>query len=247
MPRKRTPSDAPSITPKGKGAGAPKKPNARRYTIKSSYDPTKPLHDALAERFALLCSVGIDGQPPLTATDAYIAIRPEVAEKSRDYIRSRSSIYRNTQHIADRIDHLKEQLWRSQILTISRRKQLLSRLAEEVIEADPADYMEAGADGSYVSFGKESPRRLAVASVKSKTVMSGEGTQDGAVITDLALVPKQVGVAAIKELNAMDHVYEVKEAGESVTVAFVVVSDAFTKRVKTKREEKIYDAEQVEG
>jgi hypothetical protein len=120
-------------------------------------------------------------------------------------------------------------------------------LAEDVIEADPADYMEAGADGSYVSFGKESPRRLAVSSVKSKTVMSGEGTQDGAVITDLQLVPKQVGVAAIKELNAMDHVYEVKEAGESVTVAFVVVSDAFTNRVKTKREEKIYDAEQVEG
>ena len=224
------PKDVPSVAPKGKGKGRHKKADARRYTIKTSYDPTKPLDDARAERFALLCSIGLDGQPPMTSTDAYIAVRPEVVEKSRDYIRSRASIYRNTQHIADRIDHLKEQLWKSQVLTISRRKQLLSRLAEDVIEADPADYMEAGADGSYVSFGKESPRRLAVESVKSKTVMSGVGTQDGAVITDLKLVPKQVGVAAIRELNAMDHVYEVKEAGESVTVAFVVMSDAFSRR-----------------
>lgn len=223
---------APAIVPRTHRRGRRKKDNGRRYAIKTKYDPTKPLHDATAERFCLLCSVGVDGNPPLTATDAYIAIRPEVEAKNRDYIRSRSSIYRNTQHIADRIDHLKEQLWKSQVLTISRRKQLLSRLAEDVIEADPADYMEAGADGSYVSFGKESPRRLAVEYVKSKTVMNGEGDQDGAVITDLKLVPKQVGVAAIKELNAMDHVYEISNPGEKVAVAFVVMSDAFANRVR---------------
>jgi hypothetical protein len=240
----QTTSDAPNIVRRKKRrVGAPKKPNARSYPVKTHEDPTKPLRDPTAERFALLVSIGIDGQPPMCATDAYIAVRPEVAEKNRDYIRSRSSIYRNQANINARVEHLKEQLWKSQVLTISRRKQLLSRLAEDVIEADPSDYLEAGADGSYVSFGRESPRRIAVESIKSRTVMSGEGNQDGAVITDLKLVPKQVGVAAIKELNAMDHVYEVRDPGEKVAVAFIVMSDAFANRAKRLVRDDVVDVE----
>lgn len=114
-------------------------------------------------------------------------------------------------------------------MSITRRKEVLSRIAEHVGEADITDYLEAGGDGVYVSVGKDSPRRGAIAYVKSRTEMSGEGDGKGAaVITDIGTHNPKVAIDAIDLLNKMDGAYP-KESGGGLAdviangIEFVIV------------------------
>lgn len=106
---------------------------------------------------------------------------------------------------------------------------MLSRIAENVGEADITDYLEAGADGVYVSVGKESPRRGAIAYVKSRTEIAAEGSgKNDAVITDMGLHSPKVAIDAIDLLNKMDGAYP-KDGGGGLAdvigngIEFVIV------------------------
>ena len=86
------------------------------------------------------------------------------------------------------------------IMDVMERKRRLSDLGR----ADPADYVHSGADGSWITFGPESPRRQAVAAIKSRTEMAAEGSgKNDAVFTELSL---RNPVEAIRELNRMERI-----------------------------------------
>lgn len=111
------------------------------------------------------------------------------------------------------------------VANAEERKTILSRIAREIGNHDPADYIEAGADGAYITFGKESPNRLAIGGVKSRTEIidteardkKGNPIQCQAVITELKLRDPSVAIKAIDTMNRMDGVYRDQE-NDSVTV-----------------------------
>lgn len=94
----------------------------------------------------------------------------------------------------------------AKVMSPLRRRELLSDNAEQIMSADITDYAECGKDGSYVSVGKESPNRKAIVKLKSRT------TEDSAVISEVEIAPRSVGVACIKELNEMDGAYPRKDS-----------------------------------
>ena len=94
------------------------------------------------------------------------------------------------------------------ICSIVERKQILSEIARR----DASDYVEGGKDGTWLTFGKESKNRRAVASIKSRT------DEDGGVITELRLADP---VPAIDCLNKMDAAYP-KPANDEGVDEFVI-------------------------
>ncbi len=178
------------------------------------YDPAQPLINQRHELFAMLITVGKNGVP-LNQSDAY----REVSPQSRRW--TNQSVYEKASKLAaklrPRIDALKQQIVARSMLTAERKLKILSRIAMEVGEHDPADYVEAGADGAYVTFGKESKNRLAVAGLKSRTEMSGEGDgSGGAVITELKFRPLTDAIEAIKEHNKMTGAYPAEKTPNMV-------------------------------
>lgn len=170
-------------------------------------DPAQPLKNARQEAFSILVSVGKDGGPPLSQAEAYRTCYPASRKWKDTAIWPCASELAKRPHVSVRIQWLKARAVEKTFLTIDRRKRILSRVASEVGEVDPADHLEAGGDGVYINFGKESKNRGAVAGLKSRTDMSGEGGQPGAVITEIRYRPFSDAVAAIAELNKMDGAY----------------------------------------
>lgn len=190
---------------------------------KKQKSQSRPMSDP--EWFKFPCSLRRDEEfaqfmattfPPVTATDAYLAIYPKSAKWKRDHIHVKACLKKA--RVQKRIDWLVEQTASKKILTIQRRKEILSSIAQEIGEQDPADYITAGADGTWISFGPESRNRKAIAGIKSRTEMSGEGDKkDSAVITELRLRPTSEAVAAIDVLNKMDGAYAAQKLEHGIT------------------------------
>lgn len=180
---------------------------APKKLARAEFDPSKPLANARNEAVALLVAVGKDGYP-ITQADAYKDVYPRSRKWLPSTVYEKASRMCATYKVRARIEWLKARKAERTLLTTERKLKILSRIAMEVGEHDPADYVEAGADGAYITFGRESRNRLAVAGIKSRTEMSGEGDGKGAaVVTDLKLRPLSDAIEAIKEHNKMTGAY----------------------------------------
>jgi len=167
-------------------------------------DPTKPLPRPQDEAYAVLLAKGDKPQ-----IKCFLEIWPHAAKWKADAQHTKAS------HRADkvwaRVEHLRKKAEDQAVADIRERRLICTRIMREIGNQDPADYIEGGADGAYITFGKESPNRLAVQSLKSRTIMIGEG--DGAkqaVITEIRLRPTSEALAAIDILNKLDGAYRDK-------------------------------------
>lgn len=171
-------------------------------------DPTKPLKSGKQELFAQLVSIGVNGKPPVTQAEAYRIAYPVSRKWSDKTLVPEASRTASSRNVSARIEYLKQKSVEKTYISIERRKRILARVATEVGEVDPADHLEAGGDGVYINFGKESKNRGAIASITSKTDMSGEGGGAGAVITQIRYRPLTDAIQAIDTLNKMEGVYD---------------------------------------
>lgn len=86
------------------------------------------------------------------------------------------------------------------IATVQERKEILT----EIIRAKLPDYMQLGADGSWVNIGPETPNGRAIQEIHSRT----EYDKDGNCPTIYTSVKLINPIEAIKELNKMEKVYD---------------------------------------
>jgi len=103
-------------------------------------------------------------------------------------------------YILARIEELRRKAEDATIATVVERKQKLT----EILRGNLLDYEEVGADGSYLSIGKESPNTGAISEITSRTEYDKDGA-NAAVITKVKL---HNPVQAIAELNKMERIYE---------------------------------------
>lgn len=107
------------------------------------------------------------------------------------------------------------------LLSIVERKEMLSRLATQIANHDPADFVETGPDGNVsIRIDKTTPNRLAIAGLKSRTERGPDGEQ--AIVTDLKLRDPTIAIKAIDALNKMDGLYRDNEGSGGVSVQFVI-------------------------
>jgi phage terminase small subunit len=121
--------------------------------------------------------------------------------------------------IASRIQELQQSVIDESVMSILERKRKLT----EIARGNLLDYQEVGADGGYLSIGKESPNTGAIAEITSRTEYDEKGS-GAAVITKVRL---HNPIQAIAEMNKMEHVYgdapTVNVDSRSLTI--VVASD----------------------
>jgi len=106
----------------------------------------------------------------------------------------------NTARIQERLYELRKRAEDATIATVVERKQKLT----EILRGNLLDYEEVGADGSYLSIGKESPNTGAISEITSRTEYDKDGA-NAAIITKVKL---HNPVQAIAELNKMERIYE---------------------------------------
>jgi len=176
-------------------------------------DPAVPLRKTEYEIFAQAKFEGLNSQ------DAYL----RAYNCSKKAARINAGRLITNDNIQTRIRWLQEQAASKAVMSVQRRKEVLSRIGEEVGSQDPADYLVAGADGTYVSFGPESKNRKAVAGVESRTIMVGEGDGAGsAVITKLKLRSFSETISAIDTLNKMDGLYQDQQDDKTINVIAII-------------------------
>ena len=129
--------------------------------------------------------------------DAYIeAYHPEYALSTIDANASRLA---NNEKVLARWEELRQKAEDESIASVMERKQILT----EIARGDLLDYQEVGADGGYLSIGKESPNTRAISEITSRTEYDKDGT-GAALVTKVKLhSPTQ----AIDLLNKMDKIY----------------------------------------
>lgn len=205
----------------------------------------KPLRNAVYEKFSRLCAQGLNGQP-LNHSDAYREAYPNsVNWKNQRAVHVKA--YELSIICGDRISYLQAREAEAGIIDAIRRKRILSRIAVEIGEMDPADYVEAGGDGVYITFGKESPRRLAIAGMESRTEMAAEGSgKNDAVVTKIRFRDLGDAIAAIKELNAMDGVYP-KAAGPDSGDRLILIFEGDRKRKPRRMKVAVLDGNRRVG
>jgi phage terminase small subunit len=108
------------------------------------------------------------------------------------------------------------------VLSIVERKEILARLATQIGNHDPADFVESGPDGVSIRMDHNTPNRLAVAGLKSRVEKSPGGDQ--AIVTDLKLRDPTIAIKAIDTLNRMDGLYRDQQDVAGVSVSFVIQS-----------------------
>ena len=102
-------------------------------------------------------------------------------------------------NIKARLKELQEKTARAKIMSVSERMERLT----EIAKGRYPDYVECGADGSWISIGPESPNPGAVAEVHSRT----EYDKNGSKPTVITAVKLHDPVKAIAELNKMEGAY----------------------------------------
>ena len=103
-------------------------------------------------------------------------------------------------YVLARIEELRQLAQDKSVASVTERKQKLT----EIARGNLLDYQEVGADGTYISIGKESPNTGAVSEITSRTEYDDNGA-NAAIITKVKL---HNPVQAIAELNKMERVYE---------------------------------------
>jgi hypothetical protein len=101
--------------------------------------------------------------------------------------------------IVARIKELQEKAASAKIATVLERKQILT----EILRAKLPDFMELGADGSWVNIGPETPNGRAIQEIHSRTEYDEDGSNP-TVYTSVKLINP---IDAIKELNRMEKIY----------------------------------------
>lgn len=165
-----------------------------------SYDGSTPLPSPQQELYVKYRSMG-DSQR--------VAYRKAYKNKTaKDLtIDNKACALEKRGEVRARLAFIQRQAADETVMSVRRRKQLLTAVAEEILGAKMSDYVEAGADGVYVSYGKESPNQGAVQEITSRTEMAEEGSgKNDAVVTNLKLHSRGVGIDAIKELNRMERI-----------------------------------------
>ena len=180
-------------------------------------DPKKPFRRKQWEQYTLLLLEGV------TAYEAYRTVYPGSKKWKRNSVDNKASLL--TAKIEPRLQHLRERETSKKILSLDRRKELLSKTAEEVLEAKLSDYVEGGKDGAWIKYGPESPRQGAVAELTTMTKADDTG-DTMTITTKIKLHSKSDGISAIQELNKMDGVYKQQNTllPDGMGVAIVYVS-----------------------
>jgi len=122
-----------------------------------------------------------------------------IAGYSQKALRSISSRLITKANILARYNELQELSASKKVLTKQQRMEILS----EIASGNLIDYQEVGADGGYLSIGKESPNTRAISEITSRTEYDKEGS-GAALVTKVRL---HNPVPAIDLLNKMDRIY----------------------------------------
>ena len=112
------------------------------------------------------------------------------------------------------LQHLRDKMEENSIATPKERRKILT----EIARGNLLDYQETGADGGYLSIGKESPNTKAIAEITSRTEYDKDGS-GAALVTKVKL---HNPISAIDILNKMDKLYEDKQSVRDVNIVFVV-------------------------
>ena len=126
--------------------------------------------------------------------------------------------------IAPRIEWLKAQAASKTIASVIERKEILTRIARSVGNADPANYGHGAADGVWwAGFGNDDADggKTASQNAEARGAIGGwrsSTTEDGSVIQDVKLRPYSDALGAIADLNKMEGVYAAEKHEHTVTV-----------------------------
>ena len=101
--------------------------------------------------------------------------------------------------IIARLEALRQKVEDDSVAGVLERKQILT----EVARGNLLDYQETGADGGYLSIGRESPNTRCISEITSRTEYDSDGT-GAALVTKVKL---HSPVQAIDMLNKMDGAY----------------------------------------
>lgn len=176
-------------------------------------DPSQPLRNARHEAFAQLILKG------LSQSAAYREIYP----KSKDW--KEEAVWVKASELAGkvsvRITDLIEKASTKNIMSVARRKELLSKTAEETLTAKMCDYLHGGKDGTYISYGPDSPNQGAVQELTTFTQADDDG-DSMTLTTKIKLHGKSEGISAIDTLNKMDRIYKDENAGQNLTFNIIV-------------------------
>ena len=101
------------------------------------------------------------------------------------------------------------------IAGVQERQEILT----EIARGNLTDYQEAGADGSWINIGSESPNTRAISEITSRTEYDKDSA-NSSVITKIKL---HSPISAIAELNKMDGAYA-PEKHEHTGIPFYTLS-----------------------
>lgn len=155
------------------------------------------LKNARHEKFAIALLKG------MSQTDAAI----EAGYKPSRAYETSSRLVRNGNIIARRVE-LQSKVASDAVMSALERKERLS----EIARARLIDFIQAGADGAYITVGPESLHNAALKEVRSRTEYNSDGA-NAAVITELKLHDP---VKSIAELNKMDNIGV--EGGKTINI-----------------------------
>ena len=122
-----------------------------------------------------------------------------IAGYSPRSIRNIASVNLTNANVQTRLQELRQKVEDASVATVLERKQILT----EIARGNLLDYQEVGADGGYLSIGKESPNTRAISEITSRTEYDKDGV-NAALITKVKL---HNPVNAISELNKMEKIY----------------------------------------
>lgn len=128
--------------------------------------------------------------------------------------------------IQERLKELRLKVEDASVATVLERKQILT----EIARGNLMDYQEVGADGGYLSIGKESPNTRAISEITTRT------DELQSVVTKIKLhSPTQ----AIDLLNKMDKIYsDVSLVNQDNRTINIIVMDQRTKDLMARVHER---------
>ncbi len=122
-----------------------------------------------------------------------------IAGYSPRTVRAIASVNLTKVNIQTRLKELRQVVEDASVANVLERKQILT----EIARGNLIDYQEVGADGGYLSIGKESPNTRAISEITSRTEYNKDESS-AALVTKVKLHnPSQ----AIDLLNKMDGAY----------------------------------------
>jgi phage terminase small subunit len=102
-------------------------------------------------------------------------------------------------NIIARIAELQQKAESKKVASVIERKEILT----EILRARLTDFMELGKDGSWVNIGPKTPNGGAIQEIHSRTEYDDNG-EHPTIYTSVKL---HSPIAAIQELNKMEHLY----------------------------------------